>query len=160
MENELSITDKIRSLSKAENIISVTGDLELEESVNTLLNDLGFNMESIESVYLSQVISCALKDLESTEYEEVIKNLSEPYSQFYFNLAKNINGVGVKTFLKNLMNAFCVRKGHNSLKNKINPLADDIEDNFDEIVSKICCLINAINTVNKRENGLIRARVR
>lgn len=72
---------------------------ELEGKILTLLRDLGYPTSTIGLYYYKDLIvkACNLK-LNGISDERLYKLLEYPYSQFYFDIARNEHDIGIKNF--------------------------------------------------------------
>ena len=85
--------------------ISVENLTEREKlAVETLnvLEELGYSLEETGTYFYKDVIVKAVEQLQESSseesYQELIEDLNNDYSQFYFDIARNGYDVGLKTF--------------------------------------------------------------
>lgn len=99
-------TDKKNyKLYKLGDISKLTNDELVDMKVLDLLYSLGYPNNEL-GTYLYKEVICELyryisenfNDLSMVEYEYIIKDLNNAYSQFYFNQARNIMEMGVTSF--------------------------------------------------------------
>ena len=90
---------------KLGNISKLTNDELIDMKVLDLLYSLGYPNNEL-GTYLYKEVICELyryindnfDELTMVEYEYIIKDLNNAYSQFYFNQARNILEMGVTSF--------------------------------------------------------------
>lgn len=74
-------------------------DEKLEFTILKLLDNCGFSLECVGTYLYKDVIKEIVLYIKNNKNIEVLRDkLSDPYSQFYFNLAKNERDIGVKSF--------------------------------------------------------------
>ena len=75
-----------------------------KKEVETLkiLEELGYSLEETGTYFYKDVIVKAVEQLQESSseesYQELIEDLNNDYSQFYFDIARNGYDVGLKTF--------------------------------------------------------------
>lgn len=81
-------------------------DLEKREKLEVetlkILEELGYSLEETGTYFYKDVIVKAVEQLQESSseesYQELIEDLNNDYSQFYFDIARNGYDVGLKTF--------------------------------------------------------------
>lgn len=77
-----------------------------------VLEQLGFPMDEAGTYFYKDIIVKTMACLDGTDnfgklitFEELLQNLKNPYSQFYFDLARNEMDLGLKTFHSHIEHA-------------------------------------------------------
>lgn len=114
----------------------IDSDLELKFNILSLLEEMGFSINRLGTYFYRDIVFKLVKELkwlDGDSYifivnqirnnnmngddvviedvlrqhkEKLLKELVEPYSQFYFDIARNDNDIGTKTFHAYIQNSF------------------------------------------------------
>jgi len=77
---------------------------ELDIEVLTYLENMGYSMDIRGTLYFKDMIVSIIENILSfsslygKEMKELLENIRNPYSQFYLDLARNKNDLGINTF--------------------------------------------------------------
>lgn len=77
---------------------------ELDIEVLTYLENMGYSMDIKGTIYFKDMIVSIIENILSfsslygKEMKELLENIRNPYSQFYLDLARNKNDLGINTF--------------------------------------------------------------
>ena len=77
---------------------------ELDIEVLTYLENMGYSMDIRGTIYFKDMIVSIIENILSfsslygKEMKELLENIRNPYSQFYLDLARNKNDLGINTF--------------------------------------------------------------
>lgn len=89
-------------------------ELTLENKIILLLEKLGYSIDELGTYYIRDVIIRMMEILKSENFELLIQQLVNPFSQFYFDIARNDKDIGVKT-----LHAFIMRAHEKILSNQL-----------------------------------------
>lgn len=105
--------------------MDLTVHRELELEVIRLLENLGYSLEEMGTFFYKDVIVGivdALDCLTESDYKTFLESLNSPFSQFYFNLARNERDIGTKSFHEYISKAHLsidVRKANRKIVTKL-----------------------------------------
>lgn len=165
-------------------------DEKLKFSILKLLEEMGFSINRLGTFFYKDVIFKLLKRINLLEQEgyKVLGNLLEsdrvvdnnfmieevleqvkiifleelrnPYSQFYFDLARNDNSVGTKTFHAYIQNSFDKLDRYKEKYSLLEILANDNGKklNYGELAFEIVCYIKN-NNLNEKNGELGHKKV-
>lgn len=108
-----------------------TTDQMLEIMILNLLEKNGFSIDELGTFLYKDIIKKVMECLEKTNVkeEELLKDLSNAYSQFYFDLSRNDRDMGLKTFHDYIQSAIYKMNPH-SEESWIRDLADQKKTNY------------------------------
>lgn len=169
---------------KDEKISYCSDDVELKFSILMLLEEMGFSINRLGTFFYKDVIFKLLKRINLLEEQgynliasqlkkdgvvddeivveqvleqiklNLLEELKNPYSQFYFDIARNDNLVGTKTFHSYIQNSFdkldVDKEGYSLLETLANDNGRKL--NYGELAFKIVAYIRNNNLCNKNDS--------
>lgn len=161
----VSYDEKIDYIKYKNGCLNVkSSEAKLKFEILNLLEEMGFSINKLGTYFYKDVIINIIKKLEILQSEEndtknyevdLNKELVNPYSQFYFDLARNDYDIGTKTFHIYIQHSFsCLdtsKEKHYLLLNLINENEKQI--NCGELALKIALYIKN-TTYSKQNNNL------
>ena len=132
-------------------------DINLNNHILECLLILGYKEQDPGTYFIQEVIFNTVKSLNILDKTDIYEQLQNAYSQFYFNIARNIHGIGVSTFhmvIKNAIDNKKTTQTSEDLSYKIFSGSND-ELNF---ASKIMNIANYIAKNINKNNGIINIR--
>lgn len=143
-------------------------DEQINFDILSLLEKMGFLINKLGIYYYKDVIFKIIKQLYQIDeplleeyYNNVLKrNLVDPYSQFYFDLARNEYDIGIKTFHICIENSFNTldqtKEAYQLLLEMINESEEEIC--YGQLAFKIAIYIKNTNDYNKNNNPKIKQK--
>lgn len=128
-----------------------TQEKVLKAQILNLLEQMGLSKENVGTKYyadiLDNIIYFIAKAKSDDEVEELKEQLQNPYSEFYFDIARNDNDTGLKTFHSLISDALpdCATAEEQNIS--IN------KDNYKEVAFALGNLINT-KDLNKQSKTL------
>ncbi|HIR48870.1 MAG TPA: hypothetical protein IAB35_02725 [Candidatus Faecimonas gallistercoris] len=105
---------------------------QLEVDVLNVLEKLGYSMQETGTYFYKDVIVKATKALQNSEtnqeYMNLITEMNNNYSQFYFDIARNGYDIGLKTFHK------CIELSHQNRNSNLLNINLQQEIGLNEII--------------------------
>lgn len=100
------MNDEIKGFNFNQNIDEYidSNNKELQITILMYLKKLGFNIKEEGTLLFMQTLSMLINEIReaSKESPDALQNLYEqveyPFSQFYFNIARNLHSMGVKSY--------------------------------------------------------------
>ena len=118
-------------------------ELKLGDQILKFLFDNGFPINEYGTYLYKDVIESGVNKLVPTttmvEISEVEKQMQDPFSQFYFDVARNDNDLGVKTFHDSIQHSYLKINHVNNESNFINNLINYHGDNYMKIAYQLSC---------------------
>ena len=99
---ESKLNSETAPLTKGFDVVCIFVNDKADAKTLKILEELGYSLEETGTYFYKDVIVKAVEQLQESSseesYQELIEDLNNDYSQFYFDIARNGYDVGLKTF--------------------------------------------------------------
>lgn len=114
-----------------------------------LLEENGFHIDDIGTYLYRDIIINIIKRLNSEHpnIEELKEELSNTYSQFYFDISRNERDMGVKTFHFYIKKAILNIKDENKTSNLLDKMCFQRKIDYGQLAYEIACYIMKNNSL-------------
>ena len=141
------------------NMEGIDQDKLLEMKILDLLEKIGFRIDLTGTFLFKEVVIQAIKYLkENGNYEELLSQLKNAYSQFYFDIARNDLEMGTRSFHLAINSAISQMNFENADQDLLQKVFGSNLGEFDygELALNIASYLNDDNIMTKANKPIVR----